>query len=549
MPAETCRVPCLEGLGVSSGPGARLVCAQILLGVTFPSSFLTRVETPEPVARLSLSFRFRGVLECPTLPFRAVQDVLLPYMLDPRHPRDTLFLVAEHDWRCYEHDDIPAAEWLPMTSGLTQAASEVIPSSSNEGLSWPEPVARHDDPPSGRGRGSGPGPAAKRGRFGGIELPRFPQKERFLCSPELAHLVAFCNEAARRDRGNVLWLSWNSNGAASKKAEEDKLPIRGIDFGSTLLAFTVDAARAVLDEARTAAPGHWDLWLLQVLCRATALGRGSAMAIPSFGNYGQRHRSLNVKGSRKSMWDKRWTAEGTVLEGSGGSRPGDLPRPRELAAIARGSRRGGDTVALTHLPPRTLSAFWRTQAPPTRYAAADPLLQRMLANRGWLDDLGRWLGPFLQTAPVTWVEPAWKGQMRGEGKDTFDILRRLPPEDYWRQLQEEPEGGDHDLLPGDAVHPTNLGLHLCVAPLESPEYPKHGSRREREVRAARHQYLKRWFIEDADFEQVARVRGLPMTVLAAQRFQKSNKKGASPNVNVFAQLDPFSEHAGTTLLS
>ena len=158
---------------------------------------------------------------------------------------------------------------------------EVIPSSSNEGLSWPEPVARHDDPPSGRGRGSGPGPAAKRGRFGGIELPRFPQKERFLCSPELAHLVAFCNEAARRDRGNVLWLSWNSNGAVSKKAEEDKLPIRGIDFGSTLLAFTVDAARAVLDEARTAAPGHWDLWLLQVLCRATSAAAAPWPSRPS----------------------------------------------------------------------------------------------------------------------------------------------------------------------------------------------------------------------------------------------------------------------------
>jgi len=429
-------------------------------------------------------------------------------MQNPRHPRDTLFLVAEHDWRCYEHDDIPASEWLPMTLGLKAEAVNVIPSSSNEGLSWPEPVARHDNPHSGGAGGRGKGPPAERGRFGGIELPRFPQKERFLCSPELAHLVAFCNEAARRDRGNVLWLSWNSNGASSKKAEEDKLPIRGIDFGSTLLAFTVDAARAVAEEARTAAPGHWDLWLLEVLCRATALGRGSAMAIPAFGNYGQRHRSLNLKSSRKSQWDKRWTAEGTVLEGAGDARPGDMPKPRELASIARGSRKGGETVAVIHLPPRTLSAFWRTQAPPSTYGSADPLLQRMLGHRGWLDERGRWLGPFLQTTPITWGEPAWKGKMRGRGKGVRDILQRLPPEDYWRSLQDEPEGGDHDPLPGNAFEPSNLGLHLCVAPIEAPEYPKHGSRREREIRAARHQYLKRWFIEDPNFDQAAHVPGM-----------------------------------------
>lgn len=41
-----------------------------------------------------------------------LQDHLLPFMSDSRHPPDTLFLVLEEDWRCYEADCNVSTKYL-----------------------------------------------------------------------------------------------------------------------------------------------------------------------------------------------------------------------------------------------------------------------------------------------------------------------------------------------------------------------------------------------------------------------------------------------------
>ena len=40
------------------------------------------------------------------------EDVGLPYMTDGRHPPDTLFLVAENDFRFYRHHCVSNRDWL-----------------------------------------------------------------------------------------------------------------------------------------------------------------------------------------------------------------------------------------------------------------------------------------------------------------------------------------------------------------------------------------------------------------------------------------------------
>ena len=40
------------------------------------------------------------------------EDVGLPYMTDGRHPPDTLFLVAEHDFRFYREHCVSTKDWL-----------------------------------------------------------------------------------------------------------------------------------------------------------------------------------------------------------------------------------------------------------------------------------------------------------------------------------------------------------------------------------------------------------------------------------------------------
>ena len=48
------------------------------------------------------------------MPLAHRQDVGFPYMLDTRHPEDTLFLFSESDFRFYECDCLEPPTWLPL---------------------------------------------------------------------------------------------------------------------------------------------------------------------------------------------------------------------------------------------------------------------------------------------------------------------------------------------------------------------------------------------------------------------------------------------------
>jgi hypothetical protein len=127
----------------------------------------------------------------------AWRDILLPIMQDPTFPADTLFFVAEEDWRLREQDEYRVRETTRDVGGhvyvpATKTMHE--PSAVQEKIRGPSP--------------------------------------RSLCD-----LVALCNQAARCKYGDLVWLSYMRDSA--------RRPNAGPVFASTLLAVTPQAARVI----------------------------------------------------------------------------------------------------------------------------------------------------------------------------------------------------------------------------------------------------------------------------------------------------------------
>ena len=115
-------------------------------------------------------------------------------MMDKQLPPDTLFIVAEADFRFYEADDMTPEEWATVT------AQHVARESSSAQGSQPQDTTRK------RGRGALSGtdggatqkqqaPQSSRG-FSQVQRPASGQAT--LEAPQdLQNLVAICNRAAR----------------------------------------------------------------------------------------------------------------------------------------------------------------------------------------------------------------------------------------------------------------------------------------------------------------------------------------------------------------
>ena len=71
---------------------------------------------------------------------RVPEDVLLPYMTDPRHADDTLFFVCEEDFRLFEKDQ-------PSQADLLWAEAEAGPLSQSPGTGASSSAARGSDEP------------------------------------------------------------------------------------------------------------------------------------------------------------------------------------------------------------------------------------------------------------------------------------------------------------------------------------------------------------------------------------------------------------------
>ena len=344
--------------------------------------------------------------------FSPPQDVACPYMLDPRHPSDTFFLVAEADMRFYQRDEVPAAEWLTaagegalfdaaaVDAGRARLPRDPLAAPEAAGASaarssWepsPSPAcAAPGTPPSPSQAGDpslSPGHAAAEPQWPGTQMgePSAGQKRGFgawqaglrtelpdaapVTTTELKDLVHIATQADRLGVGDMIWYSW-CGGSKKRKAHPA--------HGSHLLGFSRTGAREFLEVLTREAPAHADVVLRNACCAGEVAN--SCYVYPAIGSFAT-HLSGVERGSRPSEWEASYVQEGV--------RPQPGQKQRWLARFAaRGPVQWIE-------PPLTFGSdvnVWRTRRPPSGPYADVELWRTILSSRGWLGRDGTWLGP------------------------------------------------------------------------------------------------------------------------------------------------------------
>ena len=183
------------------------------------------------------------------------EDHILPLMADLRFAPDTLFIVAEEDWRLWKAD----------CQGGKKFTTDALPQEREGELAAPSkadgPWSKTKTPTVGGGGGKGSSWQPRRQRphqpEDGPKGWGRPQKAKAAAytnaSQELVDIVGICNTAHRQGCGDLIWLSWSSN-AKTKWT---------VTHGSTLIAVSARGARILHNhfEEQLSWKGHWDLCL------------------------------------------------------------------------------------------------------------------------------------------------------------------------------------------------------------------------------------------------------------------------------------------------
>ena len=439
-------------------------------------------------------------------------------MMDDVHPDDQLFLYFEHDFRFYERDDLPPAEWAQLLEGVSFASSTDDPAATAASSSSNVPPGGAVRPPAGD-TADAPTAAAERPRkrdrrapHGAVSGPpsiagmQRPQGETVIegiaeISPELVDLVCICNEAARHNVGNFVWLGWNAD-FAEKKDQKVKRP-DSIMYGSQCIAFTKSGARDFLELMGQYGPAHIDLWFLCRLVGNELLQRriGASYCIPPIGGYSDKHVSMNLKGERRlSCWRKFWAQEGVRERPHATALHGGPYRPRYLAGwTSKGPARWIVDIPLAC----DLSRYiWLTEAGPLSPLRidGDGVLYTMLRHRGWvLTQTGQWTGPFDRRDGTFGWWPDREKTVSDGNIQPWDAWWNLPELNEWRSLQERPA----ELSPmstENCVLSRMLAALVCE-PLEPREEPSTDRSRRARFRRVKH-YTQRCFPDALDLREV-----------------------------------------------
>ena len=242
--------------------------------------------------------------------FLVTKDHIIPLMSDLRFAPDTLFLVAEEDWRLWKGDcrqgGQPSADEFPSgrEGELAAPSEEAGPwtkkegelsaaSASHDTCKGPRRDKAHDPEEGPRGWGR-----ARKGKAEGFES----------ASQELMDIVHFCNAAHRQQHGELIWLGWNASKASSWCPT----------FGSNLIAVSARGARKLANhwDQLFDDPWHFDLCLKEVLQKQHQLefDLQCCYLYPSLGGFDDHISAFqNTKQPevRVCVWETKSRQEGT----------------------------------------------------------------------------------------------------------------------------------------------------------------------------------------------------------------------------------------------
>ena len=230
------------------------------------------------------------------------EDHILPFMSDLRFAPDTLFLVAEEDWRLWRADCHRGASTRPedMPEGRE---GELSAPSSDAACFQPAEAAPQTDPALCTLRSRREKPETRRGGPPGWGRgKKATAKEVEETSGELCDILHMVNCAHREARGDLVWLSYTTSKAAKWTPTH----------GSTLVAVSARGARILHQnwDQWFKEPNHWDLCLKGALQELSAKGEQSRLpscyVFPSVGGFDDHISAFqNTKSPevRECWWD------------------------------------------------------------------------------------------------------------------------------------------------------------------------------------------------------------------------------------------------------
>ena len=411
-------------------------------------------------------------------------------MLDPRHPEDSLFFVAESDYRFYPGDCI--SNWYEILEDedepwLDERLTEVVPPAL--ALEAPSPSPVRDDDPS-------PSPDEQ-------DLPKVPQKRKFLgwsvaqrpeskaseleVSQELRDMVQICNRAAKIGRGHVVWFGWCPQG------KQKSIPA----FASHLLAMSKYGAKTMLEsmEAGKLKKGHWDrvlrAWLVERNFQNPKV-LGGSFVWPTVGFF-QTHQSGCEPGigARVAHWDGNYIQAGVAPQ-----KPGD--KDRWLACWPANEKGGAEW--LEKITFYTRRNIWITQCPPDRWWSTDNDWGRLLWNRWWIGRDGDWVGP-------EWAAEH-KGKGKGKNKNQDEqqspspVHKQSPsPVNKWERLVADPDKYEWDKA-NNCYMPFTILAEQLVVDWDNWDWNGKHTAREWNTRKKNIAMYKRRVFQESEEEQV-----------------------------------------------
>ena len=393
------------------------------------------------------------------------QDIGFPYMLDPRHPEDTLFLFSESNFRFYESDCVEPRTWLPLAiNGATKRS--LSPTSPDE--KGPESASvSHGGAP--RRHRSLAGPVS---RYGGAMKSSRPQtRADYHVAPELRDLIEIATVAHRAGVGEFVWCSWTPADAGTSKPRTCTASSSGCFF-----MFTQVSARFFQDIMTWYnAPNVFDLWLLGILNEPTC-SLAASYCVPPIGGFpGHPCGSCTRAGADRTATRREpWAQQGTRAS---------LSPPRVHRWLSRFCKKGFQWQAKLDVPGNMRELFWATLRPPARWYTNDPTWHSHLRERKWILPDGSWQGP----AKGREERPARRGS-KGNARHTD------PPQE-WALLVVWPDA--FNTAPDGTEAPiTRLAEQLCTALPGETECTTCTARQKRARQWAISQYKFRYFVDD-----------------------------------------------------